>query len=100
MPPQSNLKDILIVDDDPILQAVLSEFVKPYGHGNVVNAVDGNIAVETLDDPERDIGLIFCDLNMPEKDGIEFLSHLQNRKCSIPIIIVTSASGPLVRSAS
>lgn len=67
---------ILLVDDEPFMLKVLTHQLTSLGFYNVISydrAVDALVRLEVgLDE----ISLIFCDLQMPEIDGVEFVRHL------------------------
>lgn len=70
----SELK-VLVVDDQPIIVEQLCEFLKTNGYG-CVPAHSADEAIERyMADP--DIGLVICDLHMPERDGIELMRTLK-----------------------
>jgi two-component system chemotaxis response regulator CheY len=84
--------DVLIVDDSAairkILHRVLMQAEVPLGKVN--EASDGNEALLKM--ASEKIGLILCDINMPNMDGIEFLTRIKADdayKC-VPIIMVTT----------
>ncbi|MEC4561961.1 response regulator transcription factor [Pseudomonas inefficax] len=70
----SELK-VLVVDDQPIIVEQLCEFLEFNGYG-CVPAHSADEAIERyMADP--DIGLVICDLHMPERDGIELMRTLK-----------------------
>jgi two-component system, chemotaxis family, chemotaxis protein CheY len=84
--------DVLIVDDSAairkILHRVLVQAEIPLG--KVFEASDGLEALEKL--KVEKVGLILSDINMPNMDGIEFLSRLKADDAfkSVPIVMVTT----------
>ncbi|TDK21489.1 EAL domain-containing protein [Luteimonas aestuarii] len=73
--------NILILDDDPFMLKLMGLQLKAFGlrHRGFMDTVacqQAKQAVETLEAGTDLIGLIFCDLQMPEMDGIEFIRHL------------------------
>jgi two-component system, chemotaxis family, chemotaxis protein CheY len=84
--------DVLIVDDSAairkILQRVLRQTELPIG--NVHEAGDGVEALAAL--KQQSIGLVLSDINMPNMDGLEFLTKMraeQNWR-SIPVLMVST----------
>ena len=80
---------ILIVDDEPAMarsiQGVLSLV------GLKANSVSGGYAaIEELTNHKYD--LVLLDLNMPDIDGTEVLSHLNEKKIKTNIIVVSGES--------
>jgi two-component system chemotaxis response regulator CheY len=84
--------DVLIVDDSAairkILQRVLRQADVPLGQ--VFEAGDGLEALEAL--KNQTVGLILSDINMPNMDGIELLSHLKATEQwkHVPVVMVTT----------
>jgi two-component system chemotaxis response regulator CheY len=84
--------DILIVDDSAairkILQRVLRQTEIPIG--TVYEAGDGVEALETL--RRQTIGLVLSDINMPNMDGLEFLTKMRAEQVwhSIPVLMVST----------
>ena len=84
--------DVLIVDDSAairkILQRVLRQAEIPIG--TVYEAGDGVAALEAL--KKQTVGLILSDINMPNMDGLEFLSKVRAEPGwqSLPIVMVST----------
>lgn len=84
--------DVLIVDDSAairkILHRVLLQADVPLG--KVVEAGDGQEALQKLQ--EQKISLILSDINMPNMDGLQFLSALKAREDlkGVPVVMVTT----------
>jgi CheY-like chemotaxis protein len=84
------MKTILIVDDKPIDQRVLSYRLQKSGH-RVITAAHGREALERLVNTPCD--LIISDLSMPEMDGITLLQQLRrdHRFMHLPFIVHSSS---------
>ena len=84
--------DVLIVDDSAairkILQRVLRQADIPIG--TVYEAGDGVEALETL--KKQTVGLILSDIDMPNMDGLEFLTKVRAQPAwqSLPIVMVST----------
>jgi CheY-like chemotaxis protein len=83
-----SLDHILIADDDPILRARVVAYFSARHNITVHEAANGIEAIRLVASAEVPYSLILCDLNMPEKDGIEFLTALAgaNYKGAIAIV--------------
>ncbi len=81
---------ILIVEDYPVTQRVLSLTLKNNGH-NAVIAGNGLEALERLAETAVDMALV--DIAMPEMDGIELLHHLRSdaRYQALPVVMLTAS---------
>lgn len=84
--------NVLIVDDSAairkILQRVLSQASVPISQ--VFEAGDGIEALAVL--KEHPIGLILSDINMPNMDGLRFLSEVRAVEAwkSVPFVMITT----------
>ncbi len=84
--------DVLIVDDSAairkILQRVLRQTEIPIG--TVYEAGDGVEALETM--RRQTIGLVLSDINMPNMDGLEFLTKMRAEPVwnGIPVLMVST----------
>ena len=80
---------VLIADDDRTSLRILSHFVQKMGFA-VVIAEDGEQCIQCTDEQIFDV--ILLDINMPKKDGFEVMQHLQAKKISTPVIMVTASN--------
>ena len=84
--------NVLIVDDSAairkILQRVLAQANVPISQ--VFEAGDGLEAINTL--KSNKVGLILSDINMPNMDGLQFLSAVRAEESwkSIPVMMITT----------
>jgi len=72
--PLSEVK-VLVVDDQPLIVEQLCEFLESQGHP-CVPAYSTDQAIERYQ-ADDSIGLVLCDLHMPERDGIELVRALK-----------------------
>ena len=79
---------ILVVDDEPSLRAMLSISLRELGY-EVRSAADGFSALSEMRDTVPDI--LISDLNMPCISGFELLSIVRRRFPSIPVIAMSGA---------
>ena len=93
-PPQANLQSsvplrILVLDDDPMVGKSLGRILKMH-HVVVTSHVDH--ALEILG--ETDFHLIFCDLMMPNRNGMDFFDEVQTRHptCTDNIVFMTGGA--------
>lgn len=68
--------DILIAEDHPLNRKLIESFMKKFG-ANVYLAENGNEAVEVIKN-NPGIDMIFMDIFMPEKSGIQATQELRN----------------------
>jgi len=83
------MKTILIIEDEPILQKMLSLALAQEGY-EVKNALDGEIGLKLAKEIKPD--LILLDLILPKVDGFEALKELKESSLTkdTPIIVLTN----------
>lgn len=81
---------ILIVDDSETLRVQLKNLLSSKGH-TVVEGEDGVRGLDTLK-KNTDVGLIICDLNMPNMDGVTMCIKISEDPAlnKIPIFMLTT----------
>lgn len=87
---------ILVVDDEPDLEALITQkFRRQIRQGLVtfLFAHDGQEALDRLSE-SRDVDLVVSDINMPRMDGLTLLAKLQDLP-ERPSIIIVSAYGDM-----
>jgi len=84
----NEMKDVVVVDDNPALLCVLSEILKEHGY-SVRMASDGFEALAVIRDRAPDI--LISDLNMPGMSGFELLSVVRRRFPTIAVIAMSGA---------
>jgi DNA-binding NtrC family response regulator len=81
---------VLIVDDDPSIVGVMSEFltvIKP--NYTIVTASNADDALESVRRDRPD--LVLLDFNMPGLDGVEALKQMTAHDPAIRVIMVTGS---------
>ena len=80
---------LLFVDDSVTIRKILSVALQGAGH-TVIEADNGKVALETLKKTKADC--IILDINMPEMNGIEFLTarKADQKLVQIPVIVLTT----------
>lgn len=84
---ESNVKNILVIDDEVFSIKIVKKLLKDVPDLNVIGATTKEEAFKALE--EQNIDLILLDLIMPETDGFE-LYKLIREKYKIPVVIVTA----------
>ena len=89
-PGPRNAFNILIADDQPDNQILLSRFLGNEGYG-YINATDGLATLEKVRSELPD--LVLLDVNMPHMDGFTVLKEIRSDPITqhIPVIILTAA---------
>ncbi len=82
-----NNKKILVVDDEPLIRKLVTDFLKREGY-TTIEAEDGRKALD-LFSTEKDIDLIILDVMLPEYDGWTVCREIR-KKSRTPIIMLTA----------
>jgi two-component system chemotaxis response regulator CheY len=88
---------ILVVDDSATVRMLLRKDLESGGH-QVLDARDGVMGLKNLQENE-DIQIIFCDMNMPNMDGLTMCSLVrkEDKYKSIFIFMLTTEAGPQIK---
>jgi DNA-binding NtrC family response regulator len=81
--------NILIVDDEEVLQDVLTVLIRREGH-TTLSAHSGEAALETLEREEVD--LVVLDLMLPGMSGIQVLREIRRREPDLVVVVITAYS--------
>jgi two-component system, chemotaxis family, chemotaxis protein CheY len=83
-------RDILVIDDSPAIRQEVRELLGASGYG-VVEAGDGLEALARLAE-NTDLAMVFCDVNMPNMDGLAFLGKAKEAGLisDLPVVMITS----------
>lgn len=89
-------KKILIIDDEPNICSVVSQFFEKKGF-TAITAESGKEGIEIANQLVPD--LILLDINMPKMDGFAVLVKLKNdqRTMSIPVVMLTGRSDDIAK---
>jgi EAL domain-containing protein (putative c-di-GMP-specific phosphodiesterase class I)/CheY-like chemotaxis protein len=79
---------ILIVDDHPLQALVLENNLKSIGVEHVSSVYSGFQALEAIKEHQFDV--VFCDLDMPEMDGIQLLTALKEHEYGGGVVILSA----------
>ncbi|HOY08952.1 MAG TPA: response regulator [Candidatus Omnitrophota bacterium] len=88
------MKQILVVDDSSVQRKIIIQIIRQAGFNNdILEAGNGEEAIQVLGSHFKTVGLILCDWHMPEMNGIEFIEGVANvpAVANIPVVMVTTA---------
>jgi len=82
-------RKVLVVDDDPVIRALLGDYVAKFGH-NVEVQASGADCLQSIAQSQPDI--IVLDLQMPDMSGAEVLAKLRAdpKTAHLPIIMLSA----------
>ena len=77
-------KKILIVDDELLILRIISDILTKEGY-DVKTAINFFNASQLLEEEKFDV--VITDIRMPEKSGIDLLTHVREINSDIPVIL-------------
>ena len=87
------MKKILIVDDSSVQRRMIVQIIRKSGFENeILEAGDGLEAIGVLGEHFESIGIVLCDWNMPNMNGLEFVEGIAQVPvvASVPVVMVTT----------
>jgi CheY-like chemotaxis protein len=90
----SNLKTILVVDDEPVLRTIVREILHEEGYA-VIEAADGRVMLEIVAREHPD--LVLMDVMMPGIDGREAYQQLRSNPehRDVPVVMMSAGVRPI-----
>lgn len=79
---------ILVVDDEARMRKLIKDFLKAKGY-SILEAEDGEKALEVFEENKNKITLILLDVMMPKLDGWSVLRQIR-QESKVPIIMLTA----------
>ena len=80
---------VLIVDDDPVICALLKTVVNQLGH-LAETCLDARTALKSLSD--RKDALLILDYQLPDWSGVDVIRELRRSGNNIPVMLISSLS--------
>ncbi len=80
--------NILVVDDEPGILAVMTKVLGSELPNRILTAESGSDAMRILD--KEEIAVLLSDMVMPEMDGIELLKYARERKPHLVSLLITA----------
>lgn len=89
----------LLLEDHDFQRRIGTDMLTACGAAEVLQAADGQSALDLIKASDQPIDLLVCDLNLPRMDGLEVLRHLGERHCAISVIVASSHDASILRAA-
>jgi DNA-binding response OmpR family regulator len=84
--PGTQLKSILVVEDDKLSQNIISRILKTRNY-KVSTAANGKIAIQMMEKQTPD--LVLLDVMMPEVSGMDTLKWIKSNHPDVPVIMLS-----------
>ncbi len=81
------MKKILVVEDDPVNQMILMDFLAANGYATVA-ASSGPEGIERYDRESPDLCLV--DVQLPRKNGFELVREIKGRGTQTPVLLMSA----------
>jgi len=91
---------ILLVDDEPFALKVLSRQLANLGFADIDCHERAHDAIATIEEAAGLQDLIFCDLQMPEMDGVEFVRHLARVEYRGGLVLVSGEDERILKTVN
>jgi CheY-like chemotaxis protein len=82
------VKKILVVEDDPVNQMILTDFLAANGY-QTVTAGSGPEGIDRFDRDAPDLCLV--DVQLPRKNGFELVREIKGRGRPVPVLLMSAA---------
>jgi len=86
---------VLIVDDEPLIRWALGETLVERGYG-VLEAGDGQGAVQALGESPRPVEVILLDYRLPDSNNLQLLSTIKTVSPRSQVVLMTAYGTPEV----
>jgi len=90
----------LVVDDKSFVRTMMGRLLKSIGIQSISYSSNGKDAVAALRAAHPPIDLMFCDLMMPDMDGIEVVRHVAELDHKPMFIFISGANAALLSTAT
>jgi DNA-binding NtrC family response regulator len=80
---------VFVVDDERIIRVTTADDLRDAGY-SVREFASGESALQFLNETDETVDVVITDLNMPNMDGIEFLSKLKKTKPDVYVVLMTA----------
>ena len=93
---KQTVKNILVIDDDPINRKTLALLLKSLKDFNLFEARNALLAYKVIE--ENEIDLIFVDFRMPHVNGLQFAEQMRAKEFNGNIVLLTGSADESITS--
>ena len=99
-PGDTMVASVLVVDDDPVVLMQMKQMLSVIGVGAVFTARNGVEAIMVMNRRTEQFGVVVCDLNMPEMDGVEMIRRFSQSGFRGGLILMSGADRQILNTVS
>lgn len=88
---------ILLIEDQLFIRSMMARMLNGIGFKQVLQARDGQEALDLIAADREFVDVILCDLKMPNMDGFDFLTKLRELptgSAQTPVVMLTASNDP------
>ncbi|MBA4742679.1 MAG: EAL domain-containing response regulator [Azoarcus sp.] len=89
----------LVIDDEAFVRKLLTHLLGRLGLTEVVACASGREALDYMGSAPATVDLVFCDLQMPGMDGVEFIRHLVDLRYTGALVLVSGEDQRILHTA-
>lgn len=86
---QANKGNVLVVDDEHLIRELFNDLLEDEGY-NIMSAANADEALNILKEEPNSIDVIFLDIMMPGKTGLEIMEDINSLSPNTAIVIMTA----------
>lgn len=90
---------ILILDDNAFARSMSQRILRSSGVGAIAAAASGQEAIDLLGQIDHGIDVVFCDLMMPDMDGVQFTRRMEALASPPALVFLSGADPALLHTA-
>jgi EAL domain-containing protein (putative c-di-GMP-specific phosphodiesterase class I)/CheY-like chemotaxis protein len=94
----TNEFSVMVVEDHGFQRRMMLQLLGQLGVGRIWQAENGREALNLLMTRDEPVDLILCDLDMPEMDGVEFISHVAVNKLARSLVVVSGVDLAIIHT--
>jgi PAS domain S-box-containing protein len=95
--PRGGTETVLLAEDDETVRGLTRSLLEKYGY-KVIEAVDGEDAIEKFMEHKDTVQLLLFDVVMPKKDGKQAYESIRKIKADVKVIFASGYPGEILSS--
>ncbi len=88
----------MVVEDQAVPRRIAVEILRDLGVADILQAEDGQDALEQIRRGSTPPDVIICDLDMPRMDGVEFIRNVAEANLRASIVLASAVEAPVLAS--
>ena len=88
----------MVVEDQAVPRRIAVEILRELGVADILQAEDGQDALEQIRRAAGPLDVIICDLDMPRMDGVEFIRNVAEANLGASIVLASAVDAKVLAS--